>query len=250
MKISEVKTQKGFKLLQLSESGSGKSTRALDAIRFGKVCVIDIDNKLKELVDANADRFNDTNVDLASVLDPTTKTERMVRSVPDIRTFITNAQKAFAANAAPFSTLVMDTLSEFQDIVEQHHATSNKKSVLEFSFPDWRAVKELNMEILRGLLSLPCNVIINAHLKKDKNVFDQIELVPGLTGKAGEEAQRAFNEIHFLKYKDKKYVAFGRPQPTCSLVKTLRDKSLLDESGAFKVSDLSIFDSIAFKGGK
>lgn len=242
MKLSEIQQQKGFKLLQLAESGHGKSTRALDALRFGKVCVIDIDKKLKELCEANVQKYKDADIDVASVQDAVTKKQRLLKSFAEVQTYINNLKP----DNLPFQTLIFDTLSECQDLIEWHHAQLNKKTPLEFSYPDWRAIKELNLSFLRTLLSLPCNVIVNAHLKKDKNVFDQVTLVPGLTGKAGEEVLRLFNEVHFLRYKDNKWNAYGRPQPQSDSVKTLMS-SKLDSSGLFVKNDLSIFDEIAFK---
>lgn len=237
MNPSAIKSQKGFKLLQLSESGHGKTTRSVDAKRFGRVGIVDIDRKFGEFAKANS--LADADFDVADVAGT------LVSSYADLQKYLTQLEKNLNVE-----TLVIDTLSELQDSIEQYHASLNKKTPLDFSFPDWRAVKDMNINLMHRLLSLPCNVIINAHLKKDKNVFDQVMLVPGLTGKAGEEILRKFNEVHFLRLQNGKPVVFGRPTPSCDSVKTLMKDKLDPATGSFKVGDLSVFDAVAFRKAK
>ena len=55
MNLSDVKKTKKasrFKLVQLGESGSGKTHRMLTAIEFGKMFVFDLDGKLQDYAES------------------------------------------------------------------------------------------------------------------------------------------------------------------------------------------------------
>lgn len=245
MNPSAIKTQQGFKLLQLGETGSTKTSRALDALRYGPVKIFDIDNKVKELVDSNPTKYPDSMIDVVSIGQGATET--LVRTYDEVMSVVQALSRDCNAGKNTFATVIFDTISEFQPKVKQKAADSAKTTVDLFTFKDWGNVLTFNLNLIYALLALPCNVIVNGHLQKEKNVFDQTTLAADLIGKAANEIPRKFNEQHFIRLVNSKATVFGKPQPQMETVKTLRPATMLETNGAFKIWDLSIFDGVAFK---
>jgi hypothetical protein len=227
MKLSETKTMSNFKLLQVSESGHGKTWRSLSATRFGPVLVIDVDNKLT----AMRDRIPADAQELIHVEVP--------RSAKDVQQIVDGL-----VSRNPYSTVVLDTWSRWHDLaIEGHKALNPKQTAMELR--DWGAIKQANKAFLFKLLSLNCNVIVNTHVGKEKDSADRQVLTVGTTGTFGTEMPQYFNETHYL-YFDSKFKVKGN-RSNSIVANTSRPESMLSPNGDFTVNDLSIFDSIAFK---
>lgn len=229
MKLSDAKKTTAFKLLQIAESGHGKTTRALSATRFGGVLVIDCDNKLtgmrtrvsakdQELIEFEVPKTYD---DIISVLDAVAKRK-------DI------------------ATVVLDTWSRAHDLTIEKHRSLNPK-VLQFSFQDWFSIKQMNQNLLARLLALPQNIIVNTHVGRDKDAADRSILTVGTTGSFGSTMPQYFGETHYLIF-DSGYKVRGGLSNSI-VANTSLPATLLNSNGFFLKTDLSIFDEIAYKVG-
>lgn len=227
MKLSDAKALSRFTLLQVSESGHGKTTRALSATRFGSVKLIDLDGKLtamrsripaeqQALIDFDVPKTYD---ELVALLDP--------------------------AKLVGFSTVVIDTWSRAHDLTIEKHKSLNPKLVT-LTLQDWGSVKSMNTNLLSRILSLPQNIIVNTHVGKDKDALDRAILTVGTTGSFGAMMPQYFNETHFLFYDGKFRVRGGRSNSI--VANTALPEKLLDSNGLFIQNDLSVFDEIAYRG--
>lgn len=240
--LSDTEVAKGFKLLQIGESGDGKTHRALTATMFGPLFVIDLDNKLKgyvkklplpqrQLIDyvvcQTAQEVNDT-----------------INSLDD-----------------KYATICFDTWTVWHDMLIADHTERNRSKrvvvkafdgslVEQFAMPDWGTVKAINKRFLRKLLSLPFNIIVNTHVGRSQDAQDRQVLTVGTTGSHGAEMPRSFEESHYL-YADNigKRKVRGRKGMGGIVANTQLPEDLLDPAGNFKpTSDLSDNDLSIFKG--
>lgn len=240
MKLIDTKKSTRFRLLQISESGHGKTHRTVTATQFGKLLIFDTDNKLTDARDKYI-AYGDK-IELASI--STKDGDRLVNSYDEILNYVINLNKAYSEGEKPYATVAFDTWSTLHDLTIEKHRSMNP-NLKQFTQQDWGAILRLNSELFNRILALPCNLIINAHIGKSKNVYDQTILTVGTTGSFGEGMLKYFNETHALRYELGKYKARGKPSDTL-VSKTMLDDKLMDSSGNFLVNDLSIFDSTAY----
>ena len=229
MKLKDAKIQQtGFKLVQAGEPGAGKTYRACSAARFGPIKVWDIDNKLIEL----KNRLPKEWVDKIDV-DVITTPEAFTKSIAEMHTYPKH-----------FSTLVIDTLSRLYDRAVEKVRAQNPKG-------DGRQIYGVaygeNKQLLPQILSLPMNIIINAHVGMETMEDGTQKLTSSTAGKFGKEVPEFVNEVHYcyLNIANKHKV---RGEPASNVVaRTVCDKKLLDAQGIFLTEDLSIFDDRAYR---
>jgi len=226
VKLSQTKTSQRFAMLQVAESGHGKTFRAASATRFGPVKFIDADNKLTGL----RTRLTAEQQDLIEVEIPTTY-DAIMKSVIE-----TDAKK--------YATIVIDTWSRVHDLtIEKHKGINPKVATLELR--DWGQIKMLNKQLLNAILSFKGNVIINAHVGRDRNAADQVILTVGTTGSFGAEIPQYMSETHYLYFDNKYRVKAARTNQI--VANTSLPEKFVDATGNFIATDLSIFDEIAYK---
>lgn len=236
-----------FKLLQIGESGSGKTTRALSATRFGKVAVFDFDGKLREL------RSRVPKDQWELIESETFKTYDA--ALEDLQAL---------EKDNPYSTVVIDTWSLWHSLAidKQKSLYGNRKAKL--SWDDWSGVRSFSETFLNTLLGLECNIIINAHaeIKESKSGYSVLSV--GTTGSFGLTLPHVFQETHALEQAaGGKYTVRGLPSSRnytysdgqggklTGTLKIIANTGLaedkLDSRGLFKVTDLSIFDDSAYR---
>ena len=227
MKLSDASKMSRFTLLQVGESGHGKTTRSLSATRFGNVKIIDVDNKLAALrTRIPVSEQSKIDFDVPGTFDA------LLASIDSVR------------SSNEFATVILDTWSRAHDLTIEKHKASNPK-LTTFSFADWGAIKQMNQMLLFKLLALPQNIIVNTHVGKDKDASDRAILTVGTSGSFGAQLPQYFNETHYLNF-DMKYKVRGNKSNSIVANTSLPD-SLLDSNGNFIKTDLSIFDEIAYK---
>ena len=233
MKVSELQKSSNFKLLQFSEPGAGKTFRAMSALAYGPVYVIDTDNKFGGLVPRLEAAYGKDVIN--SQVDVDTP-----KSAADFTAIMTNLAK----KAESFSTVVLDTQSRAFDMVLDAVKAANPKGDGRQIFG---AALERNIAYLNRFLSLPCNIIINAHVGAEEMADGTSKLTSTTPGKFGKKMTEYFNEVHYL-YLNTTNQHRVRGEPSASVVaRTVVNKDQLDNLGVFKLTDLSIFNDIAYR---
>lgn len=176
--LSEIKTEGNHKILILSEPGVGKT--CLSTSFPGKTKVLDFDLK----VDSAAQYWRSTGqperLDLIDV-------EQFPRVI-DVNTTKLNPldklmqifEKEFipqqASGKMEFDNLVVDSITTFSDLTLKHIVKTNpgiKRNVTKQGpqpgLQDYGILRREFNRIINGLLSLPCNVIMLAHIAVEKD---------------------------------------------------------------------------------
>lgn len=223
-----------FTLIQVGDTGSGKTHRALTATQFGPVYLIDMDQKGSGIV---------KKLNLGDQVKHVVckNAEDVVAAIKDLE-----------ANITKYSTLVFDTWSAWHDYAIDHYLRNNKanrprtvsfdgQAQESLSQQDWGAIKAGNKRMTMKLLGLDVNLIVNTHVGKATTADDRQVLTIGTTGSFGEEMPRWFEETHQLgvDFNNKSFIkgkATGR-----FIANTQLPESFLDTKGDFIDKSLMIF---------
>lgn len=233
MKVTDLVTNRNFKILQHSEPGAGKTHRALSAVRFGPVYVIDTDNKFSGLVPRLYEAYGKADIDAKVEVD-----------VPQTSDDFKQLMLGLPAKAKSFATIVLDTQSRAFELVLNDIKALNPKGDGRQIFG---AALDLNMAYLRTLLGLPCNLVLNAHVGSEEMADGSSKLTSTTPGKFGKKMTEFFNEVHYLYLNiENKHRVRGEPSSTV-VARTVRPKSMFDNQGIFLKNDLSVFDEVAYK---
>lgn len=232
MKLSDLKLSR-FALLQTAQSGHGKTTRTLSAVRFGKVYIFDFDDKLRGAsrrtpIDLPPGWESNIDMDLFSSYEGAfAKLQELV---------------ALGVNL-PYATVVVDTFTALNDLVFNGvEATGATKYDL------WGAVAKKLDKFFTLLFTLKCNIIVNAHINETEDEVTQQKKF-GQAGKGGyrfDLARKGFTDQHYLVFSDTTYKVRVKNSPTLPVVTSI-DPKFVDKNGMATVFDLSILDEYAFK---
>ena len=199
-----------FSALIVGPPGSGKSRMALTAPR--PIHVLDIDKKMHQLdglvdfTDVTYKQFPETGRKRISVssspdmrdpgkgFDPTSD-PRLYYSVTDeINSFYDILDKG---GTLPFRTLVIDTISRLGEHLELLVMKLHHHDVLTIS--DWRTFLGNMLNLLNGLVDLPCNVVVTCHAKTEVDeITKAVRVLPGIAGQTAEKIGGFFQESYFL----------------------------------------------------
>ena len=213
-------------MLQVAESGHGKSTRAASATRFGPVQFIDADNKLSAL----RTRLTAEQQELINLEVPTSYDE-ILKIVQG-----TDPKK--------YATIVIDTWSRVHDMTIEKHKGLNPRTT-QLQLQDWGAIKALNKQLLNAILAFKGNVIINSHVGRDRNAADQVILTVGTIGSFGGEIPQYMSETHYLYFENGFKVRATRTNQI--VANTSLPEKFIKPDGCFIANDLSIFDETAYR---
>lgn len=234
MKLQEAQKVKKFKLLQVGNTGVGKTTRTVDATRFGPLKIFDFDGKLVDI----SLNFTDEQKQLIDV--------EITPSIDEYKKQLLELSK-IPADKFPFATICIDSLSFMHSALVEDVQVKNPK--MSDGRQIYGQVFSEQMSLLNRLFSLPCNIIINGHLGESSNPDGSTSVSINTTGKFGSILPSRVSEVHYLKIDMNKYKVFGRAKEVAK--GTIDAKSIfgskLKGDGSFETWDLSIFDPIAFK---
>ena len=221
-------TPQPLRLLQIGDIGSGKSTRAADATRWGRVYFFDFDGKIKVL--AESPRLTNEQKDLIDY-----------DSFDDIILAFKKADDLL--KDCPYTTIVVDTLSVFNDMLEARAMTIGKiPPTGKLGHDGWGYVRNMYIDFVMGkLFKLPCNIILNCHLGKTKDAEERDIFGPAARGSGINAIERKFTDTQFLTRigPDKHKVCIKSVKvPTNSYV----PPQFVDALGNLTVNDLSVFD--------
>lgn len=231
-KLSDLKLSR-FALLQTAQSGHGKTTRTLSAVRFGKVYIFDFDDKLRGAarrvpVEISGDWANDIEMDLFATCEAAMKKLKELVAMGD---------------KLPYATVVVDTFTALNDLAEKE-ATPGAKD----NFAVYKGIRSRLENFFDMLFTLRCNIIVNAHIMETTDEVTSLKRF-GQAGKGSyrdDLARKSFTDQHYLVFADNKYKVRIRNSSTLPVVTSI-DPKYVDKDGYATVFDLSILDEYAYR---
>ena len=206
MQLSQVRTEGNFKLLLLSDPGIGKTVFGTSLP--GKTLVLDFDGK----IDSAAlfwRKYNPERLELIEVeqlaagleLTPIQQLEKIMRDrlIPEQRT-----------GKMSFDTLLVDSITTFSAACLAHIVRTNpgiKRTAsaqgTQPGLQDYGILKREFQRVIPGLLGLPCNVIMLAHIATEKDeMTGQILRHSNMDGSFAKELPIYFKEVWRAFVKD------------------------------------------------
>ncbi len=209
MQLSEIKTDGSLKILVQGESGIGKT--CLSSTFPGKILILDFDNK----VDSAAAylRHNNKLEQLAQIeveqfapqlgVSPIDKLSKIIseRLIPQQR-----------SGQLEFKTLVLDSITTFSAATLAHIVKTNPgikrnetKQGAQPGLQDYGILRREFQRLIPGLLSLPCNVVMLAHISVERDeATGQIFRHAMMDGSFARELPIYFKEVWRMYVKDGK----------------------------------------------
>lgn len=206
MLLSEVKTEGNLKILLIGAPGAGKTCFA--ASLPGPVLYLDFDNK----VDSAALYYRDNPELLANVdvrqLAAGLATDPIAEMLKIINNELIPQQKT---GTLKFKTLVLDSISAFSAASLKHIMDTNPgiagRQTAQGKQPDKPHYGILLREFARlipGLLTLPCNIVMCAHLETYKDESSGIIIRgPMMDGSFDQKLPQFFKEVWYCYVNDK-----------------------------------------------
>ncbi len=170
MKLSAVKTEGNLKILLMGDAGVGKT---IFACSFpGKTRVLDFDGKIDSAALFYKGKPQIDNIDVEQFtsgieLNPIQQMEKVIRDE------LIPAQRE---GKMPFDTLVLDSITTFSAAALAHIVKTNpgiKRTAsaqgMQPGLQDYGILSREFQRLIQGLLALPCNVIMLAHIATEKD---------------------------------------------------------------------------------
>lgn len=204
--LSEIKTEGSHKILLIGEPGSGKTCFA--ASMPTPILYFDFDNKVD-----SAALFHKGDKDRLAQIDVRTLSSTLTKSPMEefMRVIEQELMPQEKSGEMKFKTLVLDSITTFSTATLDHIMASNPgikgRDTKQGKMPDKPHYGILLREfskLIPGLLALPCNVVMCAHLSTWKNE-DTGEVVrePMMDGSFSEKLPIFFKEV-WMTYRDDK----------------------------------------------
>lgn len=235
--LNNIEEIKKFELMQTGDTGHGKTTRALTAVRFGPMFIFDFDGKIQGAT-RNMKEDDKKKVFINSYKDKTF--EQAYEDLKGIKALFDKGEK-------PFATIVIDTftiLNEKAFIKAMGKKLDVKGS--KASFDEWGVIGVDLLNFFNILYSLPCNIIVNCHVAKTEDATGKAVLGVEGQGSFKNKIAKRMTDSHYLLFQNGKYVVRARNSDSVPANSCLPD-SMIDQNGLLKVNDLSIFDNYAYK---
>jgi len=210
--LSEIKTDGNHKILVIAEPGVGKTCLATSFP--GKTRVLDFDNKADSAAQfwrskGETDRLGRIDVtQFPRVLDSANSKVSPLDALLQIfqDEFIPQQQ----AGKMEFDTLVLDSITTFSSQVLKHIVKTNPgikrtatKQGMQPGLQDYGILRREFERIINGLISLPCNVIMLAHIAVEKDeLTGRVNRFAMMDGSFAKELPVYFKEVWRL-YVDK-----------------------------------------------
>jgi len=228
IKLADVSSQQPLplRLLQIGDTGTGKSLRAADATRWGRVYFFDFDGKMKILADS---------------LPAAQKALIDFDTYTDVESAIRFADSLL--KDCPYQTIVVDTISVFNELAEEHAKVKGKIPIDgKLSYEGWDYIRNLCNELyFKRLHKLPCNVIVNCHVEKSKDLEGKEVLAAAGRGSFINGLPRRMTDVQYLAFSGGKYVVKAKKSERIA-TNSFVAPEFVDALGNLKVLDLSVFD--------
>lgn len=200
-KLSEIETSGEFKLLILGEPGVGKTILATSFP--GPTLVLDFDKKVDSAAlfyKSNPEILNNIEVeDLSPSLthDPIEELNKIIdnKLIPQQRT-----------GKMEYKTIILDSITTFSRATLNHIVKTNPgikrvttKQGVQPGIQDYGILRREFAKLIPGILSLPCNIIMTAHVNVTKDdITGEIVRGPVMDGSFSQELAVYFKEVWML----------------------------------------------------
>lgn len=161
MKLSELETGKNKKVLAFGDSGTGKTVFACSFPT--PIKVFDFDRKI-----SSAASYYKTDPERLSQIDVT---QIDPKSFPTFYTKLIELQKD-----CPYKTVIIDSVTTFaaclMNEVMKQNPGSGRSKVHKTTVPnlkDYQIAISHTKDMILQVLSLPCNIVLTAHISRDKD---------------------------------------------------------------------------------
>lgn len=211
-KLSEIKTEGQLKILIQGDSGTGKTCYA--STFPGRVLFLDFDGKVDSAAAYLRFRKLDQQIEQIEVeqLAPTLAESPINQLTKIINERLIPQQRA---GKMEFQTLVLDSITTFSAATLAHIVKSNPgikrnetKQGPQPGLQDYGILRREFQRLIPGLLTLPCNVIMLAHISTEKDeLTGQLMRHAMMDGSFARELPIYFKEVHRLYVKDGRRVA-------------------------------------------
>lgn len=171
--LSEIRTEGNIKLLLEGDSGIGKT--CLAATFPGKVLVLDFDNKVDSAAEylrhkGMTAQLEQVDVQQFSAQLGTSPIDQLTKTINEV---LIPQQRS---GVMDFRTLVLDSITTFSAATLAHIVKTNPgikrnetKQGPQPGLQDYGILRREFQRLIPGLLSLPCNVVMLAHLAVEKD---------------------------------------------------------------------------------
>lgn len=209
MNLSEIKTEGNIKVLIEGESGIGKTCYA--ATFPGKILMLDFDGKADSA--AAFLRFKGMTEQLGQVEVEQFPPQLAISPIESLSKLI--SEKLIPQQRAgkmEFQTLVLDSITTFSAATLSHIVKTNPgikrnetRQGPQPGLQDYGILRREFQRLIPGLLSLPCNVVMLAHIAVEKDeATGQILRHAMMDGSFARELPIYFKEVHRMYVKDGK----------------------------------------------
>jgi AAA domain-containing protein len=222
-----------FELLQTAHTGHGKTRRTLTATRFGKLFVFDFDGKLEAAMRTMKpeDRELVTHTNLKE---------------KDYDFALSELKKLKALTPFPYATVAIDTFTMLNEKIFVQAMGGKLEKGTKADYDIWGMVDNKLLNFFNLLMTLPCNIIINAHVAVTENPDGRESLAPAGRGGFRNRIAPRMTDAHYLYLRDGKYQIRARNSESVPANSNFPE-SFYDAQGNLKVADLSVFDEYAYK---
>ena len=208
MKLSEINPSENLKVLLSGAPGSGKTCTALGFPY--PILVLAFEPKVSSAAAWYAgDKERLENVDVRPLWQNLDSGDPVEDLMNIISKELIPQQKA---GVMKYKTLVIDSMSTFSNALLLHIVKTNggikrpvSKQGMQPCQMDYGILKREFHKLIPGILSLPMNVVMLAHIKTDRSeLTGEILRIPYLDGSYGEKLAEVFDESYFIFMKDGK----------------------------------------------
>lgn len=230
--------EKKFHLVQLGKSGAGKTTRTLTATQFGPLLVLDFDGKFqgasRKIPAAIKGEVDLSKVDVENCRDKTYE---------EVLQLVDSIVEASKKGEFKYATVCIDTFTNFSTCVYSSIFKSEEDLFKSNTMQQWGRVGHRTVALITKLQTLPCNLIVNCHVKEDENGHP---IGPeGKGNMARQSLQPNMSDVQYLVFERGKYKV-KLTNSSIPPVNTTLPADVIDSSGFAKEFGLKIFKGFAY----
>jgi hypothetical protein len=207
VKLSEITTSENLKVLVCGSPGTGKTCFAAGFPY--PILFLDFDSKVN-----SAARWYENDKERLDNIDVRQLGKRLdgVDPITEFLKVVAELGEQQKAGAMKYKTVVIDSATTFSSAVLNHIVKTNpgvkrpsSQQGVQPTPTDYGILKREFAKLIPGLLSLPINVVMTAHIKTERSeLTGEIIRTPILDGSFSQELPIYFEEVYAVKMKEGK----------------------------------------------